>query len=86
MCSHSPLLCTVSQLNLFDNKLCGLDWDGRGSHDVEGIKAIADALRVAASLTKLDARVNNMGKEGKAALEKCVEGRSGFELELSVCM
>ena len=37
---------------------------------------------VNASLTKLDASYNGMGKEGKAALQKAAEGRSGFKLML----
>ena len=37
---------------------------------------------VSASLTKLDARYNSMGEEGKAALRKAVEARPGFELSL----
>ena len=47
----------------------------------EGAKALAPAL-VRASLTKLDARGNSLGEEGRAALRKAVEGRSGFELKL----
>jgi hypothetical protein len=34
-------------------------------------------------MTRLDVRYNSlMGEEGKAALRKAIEGRSGFELEL----
>ena len=50
--------------------------------NVTGIQAISDALRVNASLTKLDARFNMLGEEVKAALRKAVEARSGFKLEL----
>ena len=47
----------------------------------EGAKALAPALAANASLTKLNVRYNSsMGEEGKAALRKAVEGRSGFEL------
>jgi hypothetical protein len=56
-----------------------------GGNDIgpEGAKALADSLRVNASLTKLDVRYNsNMGEEGKTILRKAVEGRSGFELML----
>ena len=49
----------------------------------EGAKAIADALRVNASLTELDVGYNSsMGDEGEEALRKAVEGRSGFKLIL----
>ena len=44
----------------------------------EGAKSLADALRVNASLTKLDVSYNSMGLVGAAALRKAVEGRSGF--------
>ena len=47
----------------------------------DGAKALAPGLTANASLTKLDVRYNSsMGEEGKAALRKAVEGRSGFEL------
>ena len=82
MCSHLPLLCTLSQLNLSNNQLCGVDVLGKGTYNAEGIKAIADALLVAGSLTELVAWDNNLGDEGEAALRKAVEGRAGFELML----
>ena len=50
--------------------------------DVTGIKAIADALRVSGSVTKLNLCDNNLGAEDEAVLHKAVEGRSGFKLEL----
>ena len=48
-------VCVVlcSQLNLSNNQLCGLDAFGRGTYTAEGVKAIADALGVNASLTNL---------------------------------
>ena len=49
---------------------------------VEGAKAMAEMASVMGSLTKLDARFNNLGDEGEAALRKAVEGRAGFELML----
>ena len=49
---------------------------------VEGAKAVAEMASVMGSLTKLDAQYNRLGEEGKAALRKAVEGRSGFQLEL----
>ena len=49
---------------------------------VEGAKAIAEMASVKGSLTKLNAWLNYMGREGEAVLRKAVEGRSGFELNL----
>ena len=43
---------------------------------------MAAYLAVSASLTKIDVRWNEMGDDGEAALQKAVEGRSGFELVL----
>ena len=48
----------------------------------EGAKALAPGLAANGSLMKLDASLNSMGEEGEAALQKAVEGRAGFELEL----
>ena len=121
----------TSQLDLSQNELCGLDWRGRGTYTSEGITAIAEALKVTASLTSVnidgfglpikqlqgmepvasldfsrkelgvasaiviaslirdnasltqfDVKNNALGEEGKAALRKATEGRSGFELLL----
>ena len=55
---------------------------GGNSIRVEGAKAIAEALKVNAVLTKLDIQVNNMGDEGKKAVRDAVKDRSGFELML----
>ena len=54
MCSHSPLLCTVSQVNLSDNELCGVDVLGTGTYNAEGIKAIVDAMGVSRSLASVE--------------------------------
>ena len=64
-----PYLC--AQLNLSGNYL-----------DQEVAAVLAPAIAVCASLTRLDAGVNDLGEEGKAMLRKAVEGRSGFELQL----
>ena len=81
-------LCTA-QLDLSSNNLCGLEQREilpglhRGKYNtVVGITAIADALSVSGSVTKLNLRGNHLGAEDKAVLLKAVEGRSGFELEL----
>ena len=46
----------------------------------EGAKAVAAMAAVVGS--RLDASENSLGEEGKAALHKAIEGRSGFELLL----
>ena len=44
----------ASQLNLSGNQLCGIDVFGNGTYTTEGIIALADALKVTASLTELN--------------------------------
>ena len=73
----SWLLASVPQIDLSYNYLTGLDGD-----EMDGIKAIAEAIRVTASLTSLDLQYNFMGGEGEALLRKAVEGRPGFKLRL----
>ena len=48
----------------------------------EGAKAIAEALKVNAVLTKLYLHNNNLGDAGEKAVREAVKDRSGFELEL----
>ena len=67
--------------------LCGLKPDQKEAAfrgwelTSQDAKLLAPEIAVHASLTKLDVRYNSsMGEEGKAALRKAVEGRSGFEL------
>jgi len=44
----------TSQLDLSGNTLCGINhYTGAGTYTAEGIKAIADALKGNASLTKI---------------------------------
>ena len=45
-------------------------------------KSLAAYVAVSASLTSLNVEYNTMGEEGRAALRKAAEGRSGFELML----
>ena len=54
---------------------------GNGIGD-DGAKAIAEALKVNAVLTKLHLEYNNLGEAGKKAVRDAVKDRSGFELEL----
>ena len=54
-----------------------------GNHlGVEGAKALVEGGAFMGSLTRLDVTRNNMEEEGKAALRKAIEVRSGFELKL----
>jgi hypothetical protein len=54
----------LTSLDLCRNELCSVrDADGRDTYTAEGIKAVADALRVNASLTSLDLGYNKIGKE-----------------------
>ena len=82
MCSHSPLFCTVSQLDLSRNAICGRKPWGMGIYNVEGIKAVADALRVAGSLTRADVRSNRLDNAAKEQLRVSVQDREGLELLL----
>ena len=72
----------ASQLNLSSNQLCGVDGLGIGTYTVEGITAIANVLKVTASLMRVDVRLNSLGEEGEEVLRTAVEGRSGLELIL----
>ena len=50
---------------------------------VQGAKALVEGGAFMGSMTRLVVRANqNLGKEGRAALRKAIEGRSGFELLL----
>ena len=90
MCTSDHLPCCL-QLNLSDNRLCGVwdEWDDdlyrhvqKGTYTSDGIQALADALCVSASITSLSLGDNDLSEEGKALVRKAVEGRSGFELKL----
>ena len=58
----------VLQLDLSNNKLCGIDDDGEETYNAEGITAIADALRVNGALTSVDLSGNKLGDEGWGAI------------------
>ena len=47
----SAVFC--AQIDLSENKLCGIDEYGRGTYTAEGITAIADAMGVSHSLTQV---------------------------------
>jgi hypothetical protein len=73
----------VSQLDLSDNQLCGLDRYWNGTYTAEGITAFADALCVNGALTKCDLRYNNIGGIGEASIRSAEQGKkAGFVLHL----
>ena len=63
-------VCT--QIVLSSNQLCGLDYKGNGTYDSVGIEAIADALRVSASLMSLDLGYNELADEGAKSLAEAL--------------
>ena len=70
------------QLNLSDNILCGVNWrTGEGTYTAEGITAIAEALKVTASVTSVDLSNNQLGPMGAKAL---VDG-GAFNASVTEC-
>ena len=69
------VVASLTSLNLADNILCGVDAFGRGTYSAEGIKAIADALRVCACLTRVDVR-NGLDDDAKRLLQAANSERS----------
>ena len=53
LAEYISVTASLTSLNLADNILCGVNAFGRGTYSAEGIKAIADALRVCASVTEV---------------------------------
>ena len=67
-------------MDLANNQLCGLDRWGDGTYTAEGIKAIADALRVNASLTVANVLKNNLDIESAKLLVDAVKDK-----DVSLC-
>ena len=64
--------------------LCGLDQFGRGTYTAEGITAIANALKVTASLTSINLSQNDLGVEGTKAISEALKSNKTLkELDLS---
>ena len=63
------------------NEVTELDLRGKGLGLVEA-HVIGSLVAVSTSLTACDLSGNYVGEEGEAALQKSVEGRSGFELNI----
>ena len=72
--------CFFAQINLSNNTLCGIDKYGKGAYSAEGITAIADALRVSASLTVTDLRYNDLDTESATMLANIAK-----EKQISLC-
>ena len=68
------------QLDLTGNELCGINHRGEGTYTAEGITAIAEALKVTGSLTKLDLEYNQLDESAKAALRAAA--RPALKLDL----
>ena len=65
-------IASLTSIDLSRNVLCGVSIDGRGdpsgTFTAEGITALADALRVCASVTKILVGSNRLGDEGATVL------------------
>jgi hypothetical protein len=80
-------LCLFRQLNLSNNRVCGV-WveygTQEGEYNVEGINAIADALRVNGALTKLSLAQSKLEEEGTKAICEALEQNTTLkELDIS---
>ena len=70
----------VLQLDLSNNKLCGIDDDGKGTYNAEGITAIADALRVNGALTALNLSNNYLNSESVSAVCEAIQSNKETKL------
>ena len=82
-----PVMGGLTTIDLSGNQLCGV-WtedDGEhGNYTAEGITAIADALRVTGSLTKLSLAQNKLEEEGTKAICEALEQNTTLkELDIS---
>ena len=67
----------LTSLDLSSNQLCGIDDDGKGQYNAEGITAIADAL---GALTSVDLRGNWLGDEGWGAIFAAICGNKDSKI------
>jgi Ran GTPase-activating protein (RanGAP) involved in mRNA processing and transport len=81
-------LCRFRQLNLSNNRLCGVwdefneylyEYEQKGNYNAEGINAIADALRVNGGLTVIDLLYNKLDAEAAKMLAE-VTKKKGISL------
>eukprot|EP00900_Chrysochromulina_parva_P008724 jgi/Chrpa1/17853/Chrysochromulina_OHIO_Genome00008565-RA len=75
-----PVMGALTQLDLSNNQLCGLDRYGEGTYTAEGITAIADALRVNGGLTALDLSNNDLRDEGVSAVCEAIQSNKDTKL------
>ena len=77
------MVLLLAQIDLGHNSIGGYgDEDGDTIYTPEGPGAIANALRVSASLTAADLRWNSLDLDAKQQVRDSVRGRDGFKLEL----
>ena len=72
-------MAVLTNLNLSDNDLCGLWWEGgkrTGLYTATGIEAIAAALRGSAVLTSLNLSGNHIGPAGAIPLAEALMGNA----------
>ena len=72
----------LAELIKFSAVLTSVDLRVNSIGGDDGAKAIAEALKVNAVLTKLYLLNNNLGDAGNKAVQDAVKGRSGFKLYL----
>ena len=84
-----PVMGVLTSIDLSGNQLCGIeqltDYYGneQGTYTAEGIKAIADALRVNGALIECNLQYNPcIGEEGEALIRKAMQGKAGFKLHI----
>ena len=73
------------QVNLRNNQLCGIDYWGSGTYTDEGIKAIADALRVSNSLNSIDVGFNKIDQPAALELLAAMKGRDMVSIGMADC-
>jgi hypothetical protein len=70
----------LTSLDLSRTQLCGLDRDGRGTYNANGVTAIADALRVNGALTALNLSYNYLKDEGVRAICNAIQSNKETKL------
>ena len=84
LAAYMAVSASLTSVSLARNRLCGHckenSWDReyKGTYDVSGIKAIADALHVNSSMNKLNVLSNSIGDEGYEILTKVAEEKGIF--------
>ena len=70
----------VVQVDLSQNRLCGLDLRQGGTYNADGIKAIAEAITVSPSITVVDLRYNGLDTKSATILANIAK-----EKKISLC-